>query len=452
MHLLGILFASAWILLMPSSIAAQEKVYEIAAYHARLELTQDGSYWIQERITFDFQVGSFTFANRDIPLANTDGVGPVRVQSPDVEVLSVGQRGEGGDWRVRWEFPARTGLTTFVLEYELEGAVREVDDSNEVFWRVVGEGWGVPFRQVEAEVVLPSELSVSMADVLPDPASIAFVEMDGGDVVVRFRPGPVSAGDAYQVRVTFPRVMDGIQVGMTRTQGLALLSGLALFLATLIPSIVMAFRRRGPRLPPRRHLEPGEDLPTAAVLLHRQAPGWERAFPATLFDLADRGVINLERVDHGKGLFRTQKVLLRRQPDSQEPLSEFEEALLGEIEGLENLNEFASKGRRFRSDTMKSVRERMVMEGYLEDIRPAGNRAILLGSGFLVLALAGGVIGASDFPWLLVVALAAAGIGIGSLIVGSVRFRQTRRGAEGSPGLRWTRSIRGSRRRSSGGA
>jgi hypothetical protein len=428
--MVGVLLALGTGFFAPSWALAQEKVYEVAEYHARLELVRDGSYRIQERITFNFQVGSFTFAERDIPLAHSDGVTPVRVQSADVEIESVDQGEEGGDWRVRWEFPARTGPTTFLLEYEIVGAVREVGETNEVFWRVVGEGWGVPLRQVEAEVVLPSSLGVAVADVIPDPAEIASVSAAGEDVIARFRPGPQPAGRAYQVRVTFPRVMEGRPVGLARADLRGLLGGILLFLATLISGIVMAVRRRGPRLEPRRHLEPGEDIPRSAVLLFRGPPGWERAFPATVFDLAGRGVITLERVDHGKGLFRTKKIHLRRVPESEEPLTAFEEALLTEIEGLENLNEFASKGRRFRSETMKSLRDQMVEEGYLEDLRSTVIPAIWIGSLSLAVGLAAAVIGAVYRPWLLVVAGLALGIGLGGLSVGTVRYRRTRRGAE----------------------
>ena len=52
----------------PETVSAQEKVYEIARLRASLEVRPDGSYRIREEITYDFQVGSFTFAERDIPL------------------------------------------------------------------------------------------------------------------------------------------------------------------------------------------------------------------------------------------------------------------------------------------------------------------------------------------------------------------------------------------------
>ena len=121
-------------------------------------------------------------------MANSDGVSPVRVESPDVGISRVVQEAEGGEWRVRWEFPSTTGQVTFILEYDVYGAVREVGESNEVFWRVVGEGWDVPLRQVEAEIVLPSALSVPGASLIPDPVEIATVEEVDGDVVARFRP------------------------------------------------------------------------------------------------------------------------------------------------------------------------------------------------------------------------------------------------------------------------
>ena len=432
----AIALALALAALAAEPLQGQDKVYEISDYHTRLELTPDGTYRVRERITFDFQVGSFTFAERNIPLANSDGVSPVRVVSPDVEISRVVQEAEGGDWRVHWEFPSRTDPTTFILEYEVYGAVRDVGETNEVFWRVVGEGWGVPLRQVEAEIVLPSALSVPAASLIPDPAEIATVEEVGGDVVARFRPGSLPPGRAYQVRVTFPKVLEGRPVGLARGEVRYSLLGLLAFLGTLGVGVVVAFRRSGVRLQARLHAEPDVGIPTAAVLLHRQAPAWERAFPATLFDLAERGVITLEHVDHRWWIFKNSKVLVRPNPDGQEPLTEFEAAFLEKVERLEYLNEFASKGRKFRSNAMKAVRATMVEDGYLGDIRSAANRAVVMGGVLLVFALVLGVVGAVGQPVLLALAGAAAGLGCAGLSVGTVRYPRTRKGAESLAAVR----------------
>ncbi|UCC25424.1 MAG: DUF2207 domain-containing protein, partial [Gemmatimonadales bacterium] len=176
---LGLLLAI--LALLPSPGPAQEKVYEIASLQARLELLPSGDYRIREAITFDFQVGEFTFAERDIPASNTGGIGNVRVSSPDVTITAIEQRGRhGGD--VRWEFPPASGSVTFVIEYDLLGAVRVVDDTNEVFWRVVGTEWDVPFRDVEAEIVLPAALGVPVSAVTLEPAGIGTVVGESGAV------------------------------------------------------------------------------------------------------------------------------------------------------------------------------------------------------------------------------------------------------------------------------
>lgn len=424
------------LILLAEPLQGQDKVYEISDYHARLELTPAGTYRVRERITFDFQVGSFTFAERNIPRSNSDGVSPVRVESPDVRISRVVQEAEGGDWKVHWEFPSRTDPTTFILEYEVYGAVRELGETNEVLWRVVGEGWGVPLRQVEAEIVLPLALSVPVASLIPDPAEIATVEEVGGDVVARFRPGPLPPGRAYQVRVTFPKVMEGRPVGLARPEMHFSLLGLVAFLVIFGVGIAVAVGRSGVRLGARFHAEPDVGIPTAAVLLHRQAPAWERAFPATLFDLAMRGVITLEHVDHRWWIFNNPKVQVLPNPDDREPLTEFEAAFLEEVERLEYLNEFASKGRKHRSNAMKAVRATMVEDGYLGDIRRAANRAVIRGGALLVLALVLGVVGAVGQPVLLALAGAAAGLGCAGLSVGTVRYPRTRMGAESLAAVR----------------
>jgi hypothetical protein len=415
----------------PETVSAQEKVYEIAGLRASLEVRPDGSYRIREEITYDFQVGSFTFAERDIPLSNVGGVGRVTVGSPDVEVTAVEQEEEGDSWRTRWEFPPSTGLVTFVLDYEVRGALREVDETNEVFWRVVGGDWDVPFREVEAEISLPTSFSLSSADLTLDPPEISSARTEGSDLVARFVPGPLPAGRAYQVKVSFPKVMDGRAVGMARTENQALLAGILSFVLFLVSGGIAAFLRLGPRLPVRRQTHVGMDLPTASVLLHRESPSWDRVFPATLFDLADRGVVSLERVDRKKGFFTSQKVLLHRNDESDEVLTPFESAFLTQLGKYEDLEDFATKGKKFRKAAMKEVQASLVAAEYLMDLRSESRRLALLAIAVGVLAIATFVAGAiMGSPWLMAVAGAGLGIAVAAALVASVRFSRSAPGAE----------------------
>ncbi|MEJ2204867.1 MAG: DUF2207 domain-containing protein [Gemmatimonadota bacterium] len=415
----------------PVPIHAQEQVYEIARLRAQLEVGPDGSYHIREEITYDFQSGSFTFARRDIPRTNSDGVSTVTVRSPDVDITALEQGRDGGSHTVRWEFPPSTGQVTFVLEYELTRALRELHGTNEVLWRVVGEGWEVPLREVEAEIVIPPAVPVSRSDVTLDPPEVASLGTEGDDLVARFLPGPLGPGQGYQVRVSFPRVMEGRAVGLARTETQATLAGTLGFALFLILGVVVAYRRLGPRFPNRRQTHPGMELPGAAVLLHKSPPAWDRAFPATLFQLADRGVISLERVDRKKGWFTTQEVVLHRKNAHEEPLSRFEESLLQELERYESLKDFATKGKKFRKRQMEEAREGLLGSGHLVDGRERAAPVAMLALATAVLAVivfvAGAVFGS---PW----AMAAAGVGLGVAaglaVVGSVRFPRSRQGAE----------------------
>jgi hypothetical protein len=431
------LFGAAAAAVPPNQVSGQEQVYEIASLRARLEVLPDGSYRIREEITYDFQSGSFTFGVRDIPLANSEGVGTVEVRSPDVEITGVEQSDQGGARRVRWEFAPTTGPATFVIEYDVEGALREVGGTNEVFWRVVGEGWDVPFRDVEAEIVLPPSVPVSRSDLSLDPAEIASLRSEGDDLVARFLPGPLPAGRAYQVRVSFPKVMDGRAVGLARTEAQATLLGFLLFALFLVMGSVRAYRRAGPRIPIRRQTHAEMALPAAAVLLHRSPPSWDRAFPATLFDLADRGVISLERVDRKKGLFTSQAVVLHRDDESDEVLSPFEESLLQELGRYEDLKRFATKGRKFRRRAMEEIRERLVSSGHLLDGRGEASRSAMYGVGVgipaVIVFVAGGV---SGNPWAMAGAAGGLGIAAGLVVIGSVRFPRSRKGGEALANLK----------------
>ncbi len=413
-------------------LSAQEKVYEIANLSARLELQPHGSYRIRETITYDFQEGSFSFALRDIPLSNVDGLEDFSVRSSDVRITDVQEEEDGGVRRVRWEFPPTTGEVTFVLDYELVGAIRKRDGENEILWRVVGEGWDVPFRQVRADVVLPPTLGIQASELAADPEDIATVAPEGEALRVRFDPGSLPAGGGYQVRVRFPQVMPGRAVGLARPQVQAALAGVGGFLVFLVLGILAWRRRRGERLPPRESGRPELDLPTAAVLLHGQRPAWDRAFPATLFHLAQRGAITLERIDEKGKVFTTQKVILHRNPEFDGALTDFEERLLQELEGYgRELDAFASKGKTFRKRVMEEIRDGLVRSGHLADEAGVARKWMLLGLltllGGVVALVVGGILGE---PWLMALAGPAAGAGLGLLFVGGVRYPRTRKGAE----------------------
>lgn len=432
LFLLGILLLATGGSNRSPELSAQDKVYEIDELSARLNLGPDGSYRIRETVTYDFQVGTFSFALRDIPLSNVDGMTDFSVRSSDVRITNVEEDRDGGVLRVRWEFPPATGEVTFVLDYTLVGAVRELEGENEILWMVVGEGWDVPFRQVTAEVFLPTTLGIQASSVTADPADIATLAPEGDALRVRFDPGALPAGRGYQVRVRFPQVMPGRPVGLARPGVQAALVGGLGFMVFLILGIVVWSRRRGVHLPPRRGGSLEVDLPTAAVLLHGQRPGWDRAFPATLFHLAQRGAITLERFDKKGKVFSTQKVILHRNPEFDGGLTEFEVRFLQELaEYDQELDAFASKGKEFRKEVMEDVRDELVRSGFLADDTETAGKWMILGLltllGGLLAVVVGGILGE---PWLMALLGPGVGAGLGFLFLGGVRYPRTRKGAE----------------------
>jgi len=140
----------------------------------------------------------------------------------------------------------------------------------------------------------------------------------------------------------------------------------------------------------------------------------------------------LERIDRKKKFFTQQSILLHLNADKGEQLTGFEGSFLAELRGYQDdLEKFASSGKKFRSAAMRRIREGLVGSGYFEDTRRAANRALLWGVLLLLLFFVAFVVAAaSGHPWLAALSGMGCGAGGGIALGGGVRFPMTRQGAE----------------------
>ena len=155
------------------SILAQERAYWIEDFQIEIDVREDGSIEVMERLRFRFD-GSFNGIYRDIPMrydspwrvdyrlriepiAVTDGVGGrVRFETSR----------EGEDLRFKvWVPDATDAARTVVLRYRVQRALRFPDAEegfeahDQLYWNATGTRWTVSILSASALVSLPDGIT-----------------------------------------------------------------------------------------------------------------------------------------------------------------------------------------------------------------------------------------------------------------------------------------------------
>ncbi len=343
---LGLIVAAALAACLALPASAYAKSYTTGPVDIQAQLEPTGDMTVTEQRTFGFD-GDFTFVFWRIPKKGGAGL----------EVLSVNGPGADGSTSVPYEPtddpgaadsrpPGRYLVTdtgdayeirafhrtsnqdaTFTLQYRVKSAVSLWEDTAELYWQFIGDGWDIPASAVTVEIKPPAPLS--KADVRawahgPLTGNVAI----GSDGVVTLDVAEVPANTFVEARVLYPpsafpqaQVAGGPKkdqimaeeaalaedANATRRQARGMVwagAGLSGLLALVGLGIATwAFFRFG-----REHKaqfpggyfreDPRPDLhPAVAGALWRFGKVTDADIAATLMDLADKGVIVMQPVN-----------------------------------------------------------------------------------------------------------------------------------------------------------
>jgi hypothetical protein len=326
-------------LAMPGHVAAKSAEY--TRFDVAIDLRPDGTYHVTETQQVSFSGGPFSLGHREIPLSRTDGVENIKVSSVDDEhrrqpltetdltSLAGGPnrynvRTTSTDARILWTFePATDGTRTFVLEYDVRGALRYYPNQNpanqQIWWTAIGKGLTseTPVRASTVTITLPSQVPLN-AVVLGENGTDKPEEHTSDGRVFTWTGNDIGRGGAFIVRLQFPPIIQGMSVpdwqtadDATRANDSAVASRQAvvhLFMLGLGLALVAGggtsvyglwyLRGRDPHagLVADFIPKPPDDLPPGVVgaLLDERAD--ECDVVATLIDLGRRGVIKITDV------------------------------------------------------------------------------------------------------------------------------------------------------------
>ncbi len=432
---LSLLFLLVW-LTLPLSVSA--KSYWAERYDVDLTIQPGGRLDVTETVVLRFDGGPYTFFFRELEYNRLDGVENVRASLDGVplpEGSGAGQveiERERGKLRATWHMPPTSDATReFRLEYTVLGAVRANPGADEIVWRAVPEEHEYEISRSQITLRYPEGVQPLSAPQM-DGANATTGQLAGGAV---FTVQGVDDDDPLDVSIAFPSgsLVSGppawqvAQEQQRRETTAAIPYGLgaAALVGLLGTAALMGFYQRTRRddLPPLSYSSqqqtPPSDIPPALAAKLR---GSGDPALATLFDLAQRGVLE---IDMEPGMFRSKKFELVY-VHGEEVLRPHEQALLDALftdkHGMRDRISFNELGSRLTSN-QKAINAPLdaLMTGYgWKDAERERQRNRLIGVSVLALLLGPLVAVAAVFPLPTLIRALLVGAGIAMFVLGFV--------------------------------
>lgn len=164
-HLLAIFAA---LVFFASAFPSRAEAESIKNFDAEITLRQDGVVLVSEKIVYDFGDSRRHGIFRDIPLAAANGprltLRPLRVADEFGKAYRYDESVSGGALHLKIGDPDElvNGIKTYVIEYQVYGAIRTFPDHDELYWNITGNGWQVPIENATSSVRLPDPFPESV--------------------------------------------------------------------------------------------------------------------------------------------------------------------------------------------------------------------------------------------------------------------------------------------------
>lgn len=401
-RLLG--FALFILLFAPLSVVHADKSYSADYFNVDVTVEQNGSLLVTETVAFTFVGDPFTFVFREIPIDLTDGITvldaavdgrsyPAGTNAGEVEVE------RGNPVRVTWHMePTADNTRVFTLRYRLLGVVQQSDNSDLLLYQPLPDEYEYTIGSSTTTITYPA--GVSLVDTPKVQAGTAELTQSGNTMT--FRSQNLGPDDTLVVSVPFapgsviaaPPAWQADQMARRAQTEATMLPWLALSGLILVAGMggLSAYYRRH-RADVRESgvvmYDPPTKLPPAlagALQTTAVEADWSAAL-AALFDLAERGALEIEEIPKEKW-YQSQEFVVRqmKRPSSLRP---HEAALLnlifedkkGNPTTEVKMSELSARVTGKRWKTFKeTVREELAQLGYLSDQRQQARQRLLVAS------------------------------------------------------------------------
>lgn len=332
-----------------SQVSTGPRSYKISDFTADIEVHEDGSADILERITFLF-VGEFHGIRRFIPV---DYPGPdLTNYKLMLKVLNVtDENGKKLEYDVSTKDHYRvikvmlpgavdTDKRVFI-SYHVRNAVKFFDEHDEFYWNVTGNGWSVPIDSATALIRLPSAVSGQLRAHgyvgVYGSNDKATAEIQGSNVSVA-TPNVLSAHEGLTVAVYIPRGILRQPSILTKTWWFIVANPIV-FLPVLSFAVMFAIWWRwgkdpDPGMAVAPMYNPPKDMTPAEVGTLIDDTVNPRDITAILVDLAVRGYLKITEVEQTQLLMFKKKDYLfenLKEPAEWNQLAPFERTMIENV-------------------------------------------------------------------------------------------------------------------------
>lgn len=460
-----LLFALGILILLSPGAALAAKSYGADRFDVRIAIQSGGSLQVTETVVFRFAGGPFTYVFRDLPTGYTDGITDLQATfdgSPLPPGTNAGQVEITGTdpIRVRWHFaPTFDSVHAFTLTYRAHGVVRKESDADTLYWNALPGSYEYPIAS-STIVVTWGDTSAKLTGLPTVRQGSASVDSSASQatftardlkpnaplqIAVRYAPGSVvTAPPEWQARAAEEQARE-VQKEAQQAQWAPFFIAIAalVFVAGAFGlfSYWNRYRRESPvtshsEFQPSR---PPDDLPPAiAGAINGNGPAWPNAL-ATLFDLAQRGMIQIDEIP-GKGWFHRRDFTLTLvsepndlRPHEQGLLATLFESKKGKQTTVKLSQVSQNMNRQWKKFADPLKLEMQVLQ--LFDPERQGARRVLNVLSTILILLGGAVFVASllSIPvlggWFVIIPLSVVGVAIVGIILAFGLSPQSEQGA-----------------------
>lgn len=296
------------IFLLPGSVWAAET---ITNFEVRAELQSNRLLRVTENITYDFGDEERHGIFRNIPTKYSRSGANYKLRLQVVEVAmdkepvdyKVTEQSEGLSIKIGSPSRYVSGRHTYAITYETDRAINFFPDHSELYWNVTGNEWLIPIERAQftLDVLTPSSVAPNIqlacfTGVYDSTETACTAQAQGAQAVFK-TTRPLGAEEGLTIVVglpagliTAPTLLE--EVGMLLADNWIMFMPLLVF---LIMFVLWFLTGRDPRLgvviPLYESPRGLNQLELAAAYTDGAAP--ERAFPAMIINLAQRGYLHV---------------------------------------------------------------------------------------------------------------------------------------------------------------